>query len=172
MSALTDHCSLCRSARLRESGSPGPRGGPERLRWLVCRIAEDDRAAFAELFDRCSGQVASGLRRQVSDQYRAAGVLAGTFVEVWWLAGGHADPDTEVMVWIGGIVQRRVADSRPAALSAAISASPGVGSLGAQWAQGVEVELAGLLRRHPSSSAGCRGRSARRSARRTPARCP
>jgi len=25
---------------------------------------------------------------------------AGTFTEVWWLAGCHVDPDTDVMAWI------------------------------------------------------------------------
>jgi hypothetical protein len=92
--------------------------------------------------------VSGGLRRQVSDRHRAGGVLAGTFVEVWWLAGYHVDPGVDVMVWIEAIVQRRVTDSRPAALSAAISAAPGVGSLGGMWAQSVEVELAGLLKCH------------------------
>jgi hypothetical protein len=156
VSALTHHVPFGRTVRLRGSASPGPRGGPERLRWLIRRIADDDRDAFCELFDRCSGRVSSGLRRHVSDRHRVAGVLAGTFVEVWWLAGCHVDPDTDVVVWIDEIVQRRVADSRPAALSAAICASPGVGSLGALWAQGVEVELAGLLRRRHSPSVGRR----------------
>jgi hypothetical protein len=49
---------------------------------LVRRIAGDDRDAFGELFDRRSGRVSRRLRRQVSDRYRAGGVLAGTFVEV------------------------------------------------------------------------------------------
>lgn len=154
MSALTQYSSLCPRIRLRESASPGPRGGPERLRWLIRRIADDDRDAFVELFDRCSGLVLSGLRRQVLDRYRVAGVLAGTFVEVWWLAGCHVDPDTDVLVWIDEIVQRRVADGRPAALPAAISASSGPGSLGALWAQAVEAELVGLLRWRDSPSVG------------------
>lgn len=155
MSALTYRC-LCPPIRLCESALPAPCGGPERLQWLVRRIADDDRDAFCELFDRCSGRVLSGLRRQVSDRYRVAGVLAGTFVEVWWLAGGHVDPDTDVMAWIDQIVQRRVGDSRPAALSAAICASPDAGSLGALWAQGVEAELAGLLRWCQSPAVGRR----------------
>jgi hypothetical protein len=88
----------------------------------------------------------SDLHAQTSDPRRVAAVVAGTFVEVWWLAGRHIDPDADVMVWIDGIVQRRVADSRPAGSSATISPSPGRGSLGEPWAQGVHVELANLLR--------------------------
>ncbi|MET3424793.1 hypothetical protein BJ973_004005 [Actinoplanes tereljensis] len=132
---------------LRDAAQHSPCGSPSRLRRLIRHIADDDRDAFRELFDRCSGRVAAGLRRQVSDQHRFAGVFAGTFVEVWWLAGCHVDPDVDVVAWIDEIVQRRVTDSRPAALSAAISASPDAGSLGPMWAQGVEAELAGLLRR-------------------------
>jgi hypothetical protein len=147
VSAMNNRVPFCQLAPLREAGTPGQCDGPERLRWLVRRIADNDRDAFCELFDRCSGLVSRRLRHQVSDLHRAAGVLAGTFVEVWWLAGAHVDPATDVAMWIEEIVQRRVADSRPAALSAAISASPGVGLLGALWAQGAEVELAGLLRR-------------------------
>jgi hypothetical protein len=64
---------------------------------------------------------------------------------VWWLAGRHIDPDADVVVWIVGVVQRRVADSRPTGWSATIFPSPGPGLLGELWAQGVEVELANLL---------------------------
>jgi hypothetical protein len=156
VSALTDHVSFFRAVRLRGSASPGPPGGPERLRWLIRRIADDDRGAFAELFDQCSELVSRRLRSQVPDRRRVAGVLAGTFVEVWWLAGCHVDPDTDVMVWIEAILQRRVADSRPAAPSSVNPASPDMGLLGAPWAQGVEAELAGLLRRRHSPPVGLR----------------
>jgi hypothetical protein len=153
MSALTHHVIFCRAVRACESASPGPRGGPERLRWLIRRIADDDRDAFVELFDHCSGLISRRLRRQVPDRHRVAGVFAGAFIEVWWLAGCHVDPDTDVMVWIDEILQRRVAASRPAP-SAAGPASPGKCLPGTMRAQGVEVELAGLLRRRHSRSVG------------------
>ncbi|MEU7903487.1 hypothetical protein [Actinoplanes sp. NPDC049118] len=156
MSELTHHVTFCRAHRLRESASPGPPGSPERLRWLIRRIADDDHGAFAELFDRCSDPVSRRLHRQVPDRHRVAGVLAGTFVEVWWLAGCHVDPDTDVMVWIDEILRRRIAGSRSAAPSAADPSSPGTGLPGASWAQGVEVELSGLLRRRPSPPVGLR----------------
>ncbi|GIE90958.1 hypothetical protein Are01nite_74380 [Actinoplanes regularis] len=145
---MTHHVSFCRAVRLRESASPGPPEGPERLRWLIRRIADNDRDALAELFDQYSGLLSRRLRRQVPDRHRAAGIVAGTFVEVWWLAGCHLDPDTDAMVWIDEILQRRVADSRPAAPLSADPAPPGMGPLGAPSTHGVEVELAGLLSRH------------------------
>ncbi|RZU51193.1 hypothetical protein EV385_2998 [Krasilnikovia cinnamomea] len=149
MPALNPHDPFRRAARPRDCASSGPCGSPERLRWLIRRIADDDRGAFAELFDRCSGLVLSDLRGQVSDRHRVAGVFAGTFVEVWWLAGCHIEPDTDVMAWIDEIVQRRVVDSRPAALQSADPDSSGFGSLDALWGQRAEVELAGLFRRRP-----------------------
>ncbi|MBW6439808.1 hypothetical protein KZ829_39390 [Actinoplanes hulinensis] len=149
MSALTHRSPFCLACPLRGSASSSPRGCPAQLRWLIRRISDNDRGAFAELFDQCSGLVLPGLRGQVPDQHRVAGILAGTFIEVWWLAGCHVDPDTDVMAWIDEIVQRRVADSWPAAPSAANPTSPGRGILGALWAHSIEVELAGLLsRRH------------------------
>ncbi|GAA2512852.1 hypothetical protein GCM10010434_068940 [Winogradskya humida] len=138
-------------------GSPScePDSDPQRLRWLILRIADNNRDAFSELFDHCSGRVSSVLRRQVSDRHRIAGILAGTFVEVWWLAGSNMAPGTDVVAWIDEIVQRRVTESQPAALSAAVAAWPGPGSLGAQWAHRVELELAGLLRwRHSPGTEG------------------
>jgi hypothetical protein len=118
---------------------------------LIRRIAHDDRSAFIELFDQCSGLVVAALREQVADRHRVAGILAGTFVEVWLLAGCHVDPDTDVMEWLGEIVQRRVADSRPAAPSSGDPAVPGLNLIGPACTQGIEVELAGLLGRHYSA---------------------
>jgi hypothetical protein len=124
------------------------------LRLLIRRIAHDDRSAFVELFDQCSGLVVAELQKQVSDRDLVAGILAGTFVEVWWLAGCHVDPDTDVMRWLGEIVRRRVADSRPAAASSGDPAGPGPNLISPAWTQGIEVELAGLLGRHYSARQG------------------
>ena len=151
MSALVYHRPLCPEGCLSGSTAPTLCGCPERLRLLVRRIAHDDRGAFVELFDQCSHLVAADVREQVPDRPRVAGVLAGTFVEVWWLAGCHVDPDTDVMMWLGEIVQRRIADCRPAAAPSSDPAMPGPGLIGPAWSQGVEVELAGLLGRRRSA---------------------
>jgi DNA-directed RNA polymerase specialized sigma24 family protein len=122
---------------------PGAGGGMAHLRWLVRRIADDDRDAFGEFFDRLAGSVSSALHRQLSDPDQVAGVVAGTFVEVWWLAGGHVGADTDVLAWITEIVGRRVVDSRSfAPLPASIAATPAV-----PWARRIEAELGALLAR-------------------------
>jgi len=134
----------------------GPCGGAEHLRWLIRRIADDDHTAFAELFDHVSGPVASRLLRQLSDSVRAAGIVAGTFVEVRWLAGAHIEADTDVLAWINEIVRRRLADGRPPAPTR--SPGPRVtdstaftpAAFAALWTQHVELELAGQLQRGPT----------------------
>ena len=134
----------------------GPCGGAEHLRWLIRQIADDNRNAFAELFDHVSGPVSRWLHSQLSDPVRAAGIIAGTFVEVWWLAGGHVAADTDVLAWINEVVRRRLADSRPLGPSrspeprATDPAALTPSTLTALWTQHVELELAGLLRRAPT----------------------
>jgi len=88
--------------------APEPVSSPERLRWLVRRISDDDGGAFVELFDLLSGPLYDRLRSRLSDPPRAAAIITATFVEVWWLAGCHAGPDADVMMWINLIVERRV----------------------------------------------------------------
>lgn len=147
MSALAHHVPIQRAYRLCNAASPGI-DGAEVLRRLVRRIADDDHDAFAELFDRVSGPVSFSLHREVHNPHRVAAVVAGTFVEVWWLAGGHVDLDTDVMAWIQAIVRRRVADSRAPAPLTADSGVPTPQEFTALWTQRVESELAGLLGRH------------------------
>jgi hypothetical protein len=100
------------------------------------------------MFGHCSGLVLSCLHGQVRDRHRVGGVLAGTFVEVWWLARFHVDPDIDVMEWIAEIVQRRVTDSRSAAPAA--PAAYELDLVGIVRAHGVEAELAMLLSRRPA----------------------
>lgn len=147
VSAYGHHVKIERCLHPFEAAVPVPGSDPERLRWLIRRIAADDRRAFAELYHRYSGPIGRGLRQQLPDSARVTGILAGTFVEVWWLAGGHVGPDSDARAWIDRIVRRRVAYSRRVApLSVEDGAPP---SLGALWSQGVEVELARLLTLQP-----------------------
>jgi hypothetical protein len=144
MSVSAYHCPPCPNGPPSRNGRPvasrpsGSCGCPQRLRSLVRRIAHDDRAAFVELFDDCSALVLSDLRARVPDPDRVTAVLAGTFVEVWWLAGCHVSPDMDVITWLDRIVERRIVDSRPA---------PAELRSGPPWTRGNEVELAGLLGR-------------------------
>jgi len=140
------HFLSARAIRLREAAALGPGGGDDHLRWLVRRIAADDPAAFADLFYRLSGGVANMLHRQVPDQQRVVGIVASTFVEVWWLAGTHVDPDADILSWINEIAQRRVTDSRPPAASAD-PAAIAFFALSTLRAERSQAELIELLRR-------------------------
>ena len=143
------HHLSARAIRLREAAALGPGGGGDHLRWLVRRVAADDPAAFADLFYRVSGSVANTLHRQVPDRQRVVSIVAGTFVEVWRLAGSHLDPKADVLAWIDEIVQRHVADSRPPEASAD-PAAVAFFALSTLRAQRSEVELMELLRRQPA----------------------
>jgi hypothetical protein len=149
LSVPSEYFSAARAVRLREAAALGPGGGDDHLRWLVRRIAADDRGAFAEFFYRVAGTTSNRLHRQITDRDRVAGVVAGTFLEVWWLAGAHVDAGTDVLAWIDEIARRRVADSRPPNRPAhpAVLASAAATVL---WAHRAEVELAGLLDRRPA----------------------
>lgn len=138
--------SVARTLRRRGAAAPALGGDEDRLQWLLRRVADDDHGAFGELFHRVSGPVSKRVRRQVPDPIRGAGVVAGTFVEVWWLASCHVDPDTDVMAWINKIVRRRVADSRQLAPLATDSVALASAAITALWVQRLEVELAALLR--------------------------
>ena len=140
--ATSVQASCKRETRPHDAPAPEPGGSPERLRWLVRRISGDDGAAFVELFDRLSGPLYDRLRSRLSDPPRAAATITATFVEVWWLAGCHAGPDADVMVWINQIVERRVKKSEPTA--AMVTGPAGLASVGSRSA---DLELAALLGR-------------------------
>ena len=131
-------------------------GGADRLRWLVRRIAGDDREAFAEFIEHVSGPVGRRVRRQVADPHRFADIVAGTFIEVWWLAGGHVDPDTDVVMWINEIVRRRVANSRSPASSPTDTTALTPAALTAIWARRVEAELSRAVNPRGSQPSGTR----------------
>jgi hypothetical protein len=127
-----------------------PDGSSERLRWLRRRISGDDRNAFVELFDRLSGPLRDGLGARLADPPCAEIIITATFVEVWWLAGCHSGPETDVVAWINRIVDRRVGELRPLAAQFVYQAdfsqlTPGV--LATMRARRAELELAALLGR-------------------------
>jgi DNA-directed RNA polymerase specialized sigma24 family protein len=70
---------------------------------LVARVALADRPAFVRLYAMLSAQVMIDIGRILPDPEDAAAVTRATFVEVWWLAQFHAQPDTDVPAWIARI---------------------------------------------------------------------
>ncbi len=127
---------------------PPPSPLPETLNVLVGRIAAGDRAALRTLYTALADIVCGEVRRALSDPAEVHAAVCSTFVEVWWLAGGHVDPDTDVMAWLHEIVRRRLADSRP--LETPVADEITSAAFAAFWAHRAEVELAGLIELHPT----------------------
>ena len=111
------------------------------LRHLIVRIACRDRAAFTTLYDDTCGRLRDDLEARLGDRTWAAGVIVATYVEVWWLAGRHADPGSDTVGWMNDIVERRVAEGPPPSRCA----ERGKGSLADPRSDYAEIELAGLL---------------------------
>ena len=76
----------------------------------VAAISRGSREAFVSLFDRTSPAIRAELASRLPDVDRAAPVFAATYMEVWWLAGCHSDPDLDAVGWIRQILCRRIAD--------------------------------------------------------------
>jgi DNA-directed RNA polymerase specialized sigma24 family protein len=98
----------------RHAAPPGVDAGPAHLLRLVRRIALEDRTAFADLYDALAARLLRQVQASTADPVQAAAITCATFVEVWMLARGHVDPDTDVYAWITDIVGRRAADRQPA----------------------------------------------------------
>src|SRR5437868_5633928 len=77
---------------------------------LLDRISRGSRTAFVSLFDRTCGSVRDTLAARLQDPRAVAAVLATTYVEVWWLSGCRVGRHYDVLVWIDGIVQRRIGE--------------------------------------------------------------
>jgi RNA polymerase sigma-70 factor, ECF subfamily len=133
--AATD-CAECRA------GTPN-----DHLRSLTDSVSRGSREAFATLFDHTHVAVRAGIDERLSDPLSAAAVFAATYIEVWWLAGCHNGPDTDVIGWINHIAQRRGTEARPDSASAPTSSAPTTG--GAVEAQSSRslADLSSLLGR-------------------------
>ena len=115
----------------------------DRLRHLIVRIARRDHAAFTALYDDTFNCLRDGLDLRLGDTAWADGVLAATYVEIWWLAGGHTHPASDAVAWMNEIVERRVAEGPPVSWCA----ETGRGRLADLRTWYAKAELAGLLRR-------------------------
>ena len=78
------------------------------------RIADDDRDAFAELYDTLSPRLRRNLRSGSPVPVHVNAIVAATFVEVWSLARFHTAADTDVWAWITDIAARRRGERLPA----------------------------------------------------------
>ena len=115
---------------------------------IIGAISRGSREAFALLFDRTSDGVRAELVLRLPDaDQRAAVVFAATYVEVWWLAGCHSDPQVDAGEWIRRILHRRIADLGPLAMRQARVPSPALQPAADLRPSCAELELAALLGR-------------------------
>jgi hypothetical protein len=95
-------CAECRTGSLNEH-----------LNQLTEPISRGSRDAFVTLFDHTRAAVHASIDLRLQDPESAAAAFAATYVEIWWLAGCHTGPDTDVIGWIDHIVERRTAEAHP-----------------------------------------------------------
>src|SRR5687767_6019053 len=101
------------SSSVRPRPTPTAAIDPLRLAVLVDEVVRADQDAFAELFELVAPVVTARLHTWPAgsvDPASVRAIIAGTFVEVWWLAPSHNGPDTDVLRWISGIAARRALD--------------------------------------------------------------
>lgn len=89
--------------------SPGPTASPVLLS-LLRRVAREDREAFADLHNTLSPLVHERLRAVTPSTGITGGIVAATFIEVWWHARYHVAPDSDVVGWVTEIADRRMGD--------------------------------------------------------------
>ena len=77
---------------------------------LLHRVACADCSALAELYRIVSADIRVQVEKTVPDPGDVNAVIAATFVEVWWLARGHAASHPDVRAWIQAIASRRSSD--------------------------------------------------------------
>jgi hypothetical protein len=88
---------------------------------LLHRVAGADRSALAELYQIVSPDIRVHVEQTLPDPGDVNVVLAATFVEVWWLARGHAALHPDVRAWIRSIASRRASERNRYNAGAAIA---------------------------------------------------
>jgi hypothetical protein len=76
---------------------------------LLSGVSGGDVTAFRILVDRTAEHVRAALTELQLGRGGQDEILAATYLEVWWLAGCHDQPNTDVVGWIVGIAKRRAA---------------------------------------------------------------
>jgi hypothetical protein len=76
---------------------------------LLSGVSGGDVTAFRILVDRTARHVRAALTELQLGRDGQDEILAATYLEVWWLAGCHDQPDAHVVGWIVGIAKRRAA---------------------------------------------------------------
>jgi len=77
---------------------------------LLHRVACADGSALADLYRIVSADIRVQVEQTLPDPGDVNAVMAATFVEVWWLARGHAASHPDVRAWIQAIASRRTGE--------------------------------------------------------------
>ena len=96
--------------RRRNATSLVPRRDSRVLDTLLHRVASADRSAIADLYRIVSADIRVQVEQTLPDPGDVNAVMAATFVEVWWLARGHAASHPDVRAWIQAIASRRTSE--------------------------------------------------------------
>jgi RNA polymerase sigma factor (sigma-70 family) len=83
----------------------------QELARLLARTALGDRAAFATLYERSSGQLFAVVLRIQRDRALAEDLLQDVYVKVWHAAGGFDAARSQPMTWLASIARNRAIDS-------------------------------------------------------------
>ena len=67
---------------------------------LLAAVAQGDRDAFAELYDRFAPHVFARAKSQIADAEQAAGVVLDVFLDFWRQAPGLDGSKTDVATWM------------------------------------------------------------------------
>ena len=83
----------------------------QELARLLSRTALGERASFAALYERTSGQLFAVVLRIQRDRALAEDLLQDVYVNVWKAAGGFDAARSQPMTWLTSIARNRAIDS-------------------------------------------------------------
>jgi RNA polymerase sigma-70 factor (ECF subfamily) len=80
-----------------------------RLRDLLARVGQGDRAAFAAFYRATEARVFGFAQRRLNDPFEAADVLHNVFMDVWRTAAAY-EGKSAVSTWLLGIAHHKTID--------------------------------------------------------------
>jgi RNA polymerase sigma-70 factor (ECF subfamily) len=80
------------------------------LAGLIARVAERDRSAFGELYDRTAAKLLGVALRILRDRGRAEDVLQEVYLRVWQNASSYSPEAGRPMTWLITIARNRAID--------------------------------------------------------------
>lgn len=91
----------------------GPGGASPGFETLLARVAEGDKQAFRELYDRAGGRMLASARRILGDKALAEDAVQDAFLRIWRSASRFDPARGVALAWIGRIVRNAALDRIP-----------------------------------------------------------